>query len=224
MRISYGDAEFTTMVPRPVAVDIPVELSWAAFSVARPAVTPPCMLIWPRISPLGFAGEVWTLKYSSPASNAAYWALVRNVPAGTVAVALSGARVRLMMGAPLPVGFPLGAWWMCCADGGVDVSPVKVMPPVISSVVGLTTTAPRPVPVAPVGGVSWAPVRDAERMTVAAAAAGMLDPPPPPPPQDATPTRTADTIKPIKMLRTFIMSISLRSVCYAAGITGSYQG
>jgi len=47
-------------------------------------------------------------------------------------------------------------------------------------------------------------------MTLAAAAAGMLDPPPPPP-QDATPTRTADTIKPIKILRTFIMSISLRA-------------
>src|SRR5256885_13082856 len=118
MRISYGDAEFTTMVPRPVAVDTPVELSWAAFSVARPAVTPPCMLIWPRISPLGFAGEVWTLKYNSPASNAAYWALVRNVPAGTVAVGLLGGRGRLMIGAPAPPGGALGGLGVRCAAPG----------------------------------------------------------------------------------------------------------
>jgi len=32
--------ESTTTVPRPVAVDTSVELSWAAFSVARPATRP----------------------------------------------------------------------------------------------------------------------------------------------------------------------------------------
>jgi len=72
-------------------------------------------------------------------------------------------------------------------------------------------------PAAPV--LACVPSRDAERMTVAAGAELSL---PPPPPQDATPAKTADTIIAIKTFRTFIMSISLRSVGYAVGIADCF--
>jgi hypothetical protein len=87
------------------------------------------------------------------------------------------------------------------------------------SIVGVTTTAPRPTPVT-AGSPSWAPSKDAERTTVAGAAE-LLDPPPPP--QDAIPTKTADTIKPIKTLRTFVICISLHSVCHATGIADYFS-
>src|SRR5882672_8335948 len=77
--------------------------------------------------------------------------------------------------------------------------PLKLRPPVIPLVVASTTTAPRPVPDA----TGYMPDPDPP-------------PYPPPPPQETTiPARTADTIRPIKPFRMFIMSISLRRVCDA---------
>src|SRR5712691_6983727 len=55
----------------------------------------------------------------------------------------------------------------------------------------------------------------------------MLGPPypPPPPPQETTiPARRADATNPIRVFRTFIMSISFRSVRGAAGIAGLFAG
>src|SRR6266480_2072282 len=85
---------------------------------------------------------------------------------------------------------------------GVPDMPEKNTLPVIAPVPVSTTTAPRPVP---------------------DATGGELDEPPLPPPQEtAIPTTIADTTKPIRTSRIFIMSISLRSNCYATGIAGYF--
>src|SRR5712664_3667849 len=47
------DAASTTTVPWPVAGDVLAGTSCALSSGVVPATTPPCALIWPRISPLG---------------------------------------------------------------------------------------------------------------------------------------------------------------------------
>src|SRR6266446_4195099 len=116
---------------------------------------------------------------------------------------------------------------MCAPPGlasGAPVRPAKLMPPVISIVVGLTVTtatAPRPVPVT-AGKPACVPPRAAERIAVAAAYIPPPPPPYPPPPHDTTiPTRTEDATKPIEMFRMFATIISLRDACDAKSPPGN---
>jgi hypothetical protein len=77
------------------------------------------------------------------------------------------------------------------------------MPPVISFVVGLTTTAPRPVAADAVGGFSCAPLNDAER-TIVAGAGGGGGVSSSPPPHETVAKTVEEANRPSKTLRTFI--------------------